>query len=182
MKIILLRSFIFLSFLSGTYKCAFSQAKVAVSAMSASKNIADNVTTSRSHSTLNAALKTTELNNTLKSQGPYTVFAPTNMAFKKLPKGTIDMLLKPQNKEALSNILKYHIISSKILSSTLIASIKQGGGTYKTETLQGAQLTFSMQGKDVLVADEKGGIGKVTIKDISQSNGVIHVVDTVLMP
>jgi uncharacterized surface protein with fasciclin (FAS1) repeats len=183
MKLILVRSFILASFYVAISASSFSQAKLAAYAsMSPSKNIAENVSTSKAHSTLGAAIKATSLINTLKSQGPYTVFAPTNIAFNKLPKGTMGILMKPENKEPLNNILNYHVIASRMPANDLITSIQKNGGSFKAKTIQGGELTFSIQGKHILVSDGKGGISKIIIKDVNQNNGILHVVDAVLMP
>ncbi len=151
-------------------------------AMYPSKNIVENAVNSKDHTTLVAAVKAAGLVETLKSAGPFTVFAPTNEAFDKLPKGTVETLLKPENKDKLTAVLTYHVVAGKISSADLMKMIVQNGGSYKAKTVQGGELTFTMKGKNIIVTDEKGDMSKVTIKDVNQSNGVIHVVDTVLLP
>jgi len=151
-------------------------------AMYPSKNIIENAMNSQDHTTLVAAVKAAGLVETLEGPGPFTVFAPTNEAFAKLPAGAVDNLLKPENKDKLTAVLTYHVVSGKIDSKTLMEWIKKNGGTYTATTVQGGKLMFSMQGKDIMVMDESGNTAKVTIKDVYQSNGVIHVIDTVLMP
>lgn len=162
---------------------SFAQTKmVGGAAMYPNKNIVENAVNSKDHTTLVAAVKAAGLVETLEGKGPFTVFAPTNAAFNKLPKGTVETLVKPENKKALTNILTYHVVSGKWSAADIAAGIKKGNGTYTAKTVQGGTLTFKMDGKDVWVIDEKGGKAKVTIADVNQSNGVIHVVDTVLMP
>ena len=151
-------------------------------AMYPSKNIVENALNSKDHTTLVAAVKAAGLVETLEGSGPFTVFAPTNEAFNKLPAGTVDNLLKPENKDKLTAVLTYHVISGNVDSKTLMEWIKKNNGTYTATTVQGGKLMFSMKGKDLLVMDESGNTAKVTIKDVYQSNGVIHVVDTVLLP
>ena len=151
-------------------------------AMYPSKNIIENAVNSKDHTTLVAAVKAAGLVETLEGAGPFTVFAPTNEAFNKLPAGTVDNLLKPENKDKLSAVLTYHVISGKVDSKTLAEWIKKNNGTYTATTVQGGKLMFSMKGKDLIVMDESGNSAKVTIKDVYQSNGVIHVIDTVLLP
>jgi uncharacterized surface protein with fasciclin (FAS1) repeats len=119
---------------------------------------------------------------TLKSDGPFTVFAPTNAAFDKLPAGTVDMLVKPENKATLTSILTYHVVAGKMDSKAIAAAIKAGGGKAELTTVQGGKLWAWMEGKKLMLKDEKGGTSTVTIADVYQKNGVIHVVDTVLMP
>ncbi|HEY2727176.1 MAG TPA: fasciclin domain-containing protein, partial [Parafilimonas sp.] len=151
-------------------------------AMYPSKNIVENAMNSKDHTTLVAAVKAAGLAETLEGTGPFTVFAPTNEAFNKLPSGIVDNLLKPENKDKLTTVLTYHVIAGRIDSKTLMEWIKKNNGTYTATTVQGGKLMFSMKGKDIMVMDESGNSAKVTIKDIYQSNGVIHVVDAVLLP
>nr|WP_226927442.1 fasciclin domain-containing protein [Frigoriflavimonas asaccharolytica] len=151
-------------------------------AMYPSKNIVENAVNSKDHTTLVAAVKAAGLVETLQSEGPFTVFAPTNAAFEKLPEGTIETVLKPENKDLLTSILTYHVVAGKISSKDLVKMIQANGGKYMAKTVQGEELTFWMNGKDVYVSDMKGNKAKVTIADVNQSNGVIHVIDTVLMP
>jgi uncharacterized surface protein with fasciclin (FAS1) repeats len=147
-----------------------------------SKNIIENAVNSKDHTTLVAAVKAAGLVETLEGAGPFTVFAPTNAAFNKLPAGTVDNLLKPESKDKLTAVLTYHVISGKVDSKTLMEWIKKNNGMYTATTVQGGKLMFSMKGKDLMVMDESGNNAKVTIKDVYQSNGVIHVIDAVLLP
>jgi uncharacterized surface protein with fasciclin (FAS1) repeats len=151
-------------------------------AMYPTKNIIENAVNSKDHTTLVAAVKAAGLVETLSGAGPFTVFAPTNEAFNKLPKGTVETLVKPENKDALVKILTYHVVPGRISSEALMSMIKKNGGMYKAKTVQGDELTFMMKGKNIFITDEKGGMSKVTIPDVNQSNGVIHVINTVLMP
>lgn len=151
-------------------------------AMYPSKNIVENAINSKDHTTLVAAVKAAGLVETLQGAGPFTVFAPTNEAFNKLPKGTVETLLKPENKDKLSSVLTYHVITGRISSSNLINLIKTNGGTYTAKTVEGGSLSFMVEGKNIVLKDEKGDVSKVTIKDVNQSNGVIYVIDTVLLP
>lgn len=147
-----------------------------------SKNIIENAVNSKDHTTLVAAVKAAGLVETLSSAGPFTVFAPTNEAFNKLPAGTVETLVKPENKGTLTTILTYHVVAGKMSATDIVAAIKAGNGKATMKTVQGGTLTASLKGKSVILTDEKGGMSKVTIADVNQSNGVIHVVDTVLMP
>ena len=156
--------------------------EVGGAAMYPSKDIIDNAVNSKDHTTLVAAVKAAGLVDTLKGKGPFTVFAPTNEAFDKLPAGTVDGLLKPEAKATLTKILTYHVISGDLTSKKIAAMIKKGHGKATEKTVAGGSLTFAMDGKDLVITDEKGGTSKVTIADVMQKNGVIHVVDTVLMP
>lgn len=151
-------------------------------AMYANKDIVDNAVNSKDHTTLVAAVKAAGLVETLKSAGPFTVFAPTNDAFAKLPAGTVETLVKPENKATLTTILTYHVVAGKLGSKEVAAAIKAGGGKAELATVQGGKLWIYLEGKNVMIKDEKGGTAKVTIADVFQSNGVIHVIDTVLMP
>lgn len=147
-----------------------------------SKNIIENAVNSKDHTTLVAAVKAAGLVETLQSAGPFTVFAPTNMAFGKLPKGTVESLVKPENKATLTKILTYHVVAGKYDAKAIAALIKAGGGKATLKTVSGGTLTAMMKGPKLVLTDEKGGKSTVTIKNVYQSNGVIHVVDTVLMP
>ena len=151
-------------------------------AMYPAKDIIDNAVNSKDHTTLVAAVKAAGLVETLKSKGPFTVFAPTNEAFAMLPAGTVDNLLKPENKEMLAKILTYHVVSGNWSAAAIGKMIKDGKGTAEIKTVSGGKLWAMMQGNDIVIKDEKGGVAKVTIADVKQSNGVIHVVDHVLMP
>ncbi len=150
--------------------------------MYASKNIVENAMHSKDHTTLVAAVKAAGLVQTLESKGPFTVFAPTNEAFDKLPNGTVATLVKPESKEKLTSILTYHVVAGKVTAEKLAEKIKAGGGKAELKTVNGETLTAKMDGDSVELVDEKGGTSKVTIPDVMQSNGVIHVIDTVLMP
>jgi len=151
-------------------------------AMFANKDIIDNAVNSADHTTLVAAVKAAGLVDTLKGKGPFTVFAPTNAAFAKLPAGTVDTLLKPENKQQLSQVLTYHVVAGKVDAASLVKKIKAGKGTATLKTVEGGTLTAMMVGSDVVLKDAKGGTAKVTTADVMQSNGVIHVVDSVLLP
>ena len=151
-------------------------------AMYPSKNIIENAVNSKDHTTLVAAVKAAGLVETLSSAGPFTVFAPTDAAFNKLPAGTVATLVKPENKATLTSILTYHVVAGKMSASDIVAKIKEGNGKATMKTVQGGTLTASLKGKSVILTDEKGGMSKVTIADVNQSNGVIHVIDTVVMP
>jgi len=151
-------------------------------AMYANKNIVQNAMHSKDHTTLVAAVKAGGLVGTLEGKGPFTVFAPTNEAFADLPAGTVDTLLKPENKKTLDKILTYHVVPGKLDSAVLDRDIKKGDGKATLKTVQGGTLTVTGSGKDLMVTDEKGGTARVTIADVDQSKGVIMVVNKVLMP
>lgn len=151
-------------------------------AMYPSKNIVENAVNSKDHTTLVAAVKAAGLVETIQGAGPFTVFAPTNEAFDKLPKGTVETLVKPENKATLTRILTYHVVMGKLDSKTLAEKIKAGGGKAELTTVEGGKLWISMKGSKAVLMDEKGGMATITIKDVYQSNGVIHVTDTVVMP
>lgn len=146
------------------------------------KNIVENAVNSKDHTTLVAAVKAAGLVETLSGPGPFTVFAPTNSAFEKLPAGTVETLVKPENKAMLTRILTYHVVAGNNDSKTIIKAIKAGGGKAQFKTVAGATLTAAMEGKNLVLTDEKGGRSMVTIADVRQSNGVIHVIDTVVIP
>lgn len=150
--------------------------------MLVTRDIVDNAVNSKDHTTLVAAVKAAGLVDTLKSTGPFTVFAPTNAAFAALPAGTVDTLLKPANKAALAGILTYHVVPGRIDSKAIAARIKAGKGTATYTTVQGEALTFKSMGNHVTVTDAKGNSAKVIIANVYQSNGVIHVIDKVLLP
>jgi uncharacterized surface protein with fasciclin (FAS1) repeats len=147
-----------------------------------SKNIVQNALNSDDHTTLVAAVKAAGLVDTLEGPGPFTVFAPTNEAFAKLPAGTVDTLLMTENKSTLTKILTYHVVSGRMDAKDIAKAIKAGNGKAELTTVSGGKLWASMQGKDLILTDEKGGMAKVTISNVYQSNGVIHVIDTVLIP
>ena len=152
------------------------------------KDIVDNAVNSADHTTLVAAVKAAGLVATLKGRGPFTVFAPTNDAFAKLPAGTVETLLKPENKDMLTKVLTYHVVAGNYDSKALVSLIKKGHGTGMLKTVSGGTLTVMMGGMNgmmanqIVVRDEKGGVSNVTIANVRQSNGVIHVVDSVLLP
>jgi uncharacterized surface protein with fasciclin (FAS1) repeats len=147
-----------------------------------SKNIIQNAVNSKDHTTLVAAVKAAGLVDTLSGPGPFTVFAPTNGAFGKLPAGTVDTLVKPENKATLTKILTYHVVPGRMSSADLMKTAAMGSGKNMLKTVQGEPLTVTTKGGAVWLTDAKGGMSRVTIANVNQSNGVIHVVDTVLMP
>jgi uncharacterized surface protein with fasciclin (FAS1) repeats len=146
------------------------------------KNIVENAVNSKDHTTLVAAVKAAGLVETLSGKGPFTVFAPVNNAFDALPAGTVDTLLKPENRSMLIKVLTYHVVSGNMDSKSIARSIKQGGGKAELNTVAGGRLWARMDGDALLLTDEKGGTSRVTIADVRQSNGVIHVIDAVLLP
>jgi len=147
-----------------------------------SKNIVQNAVNSKDHTTLVAAVKAAGLVDTLQSPGPFTVFAPTNDAFAKLPAGTVDTLLKPENKKTLTNVLTYHVVPGRLTAKDLMEKIKAGNGKAMLKTVEGADLTFAEKDGKLWIWDAKGDSAQVTIRNVMQSNGVIHVIDTVLLP
>ncbi|MBC8055675.1 MAG: fasciclin domain-containing protein [Rhizobiales bacterium] len=161
---------------------AIAQVTVGGAPMYANKDIIDNAVNSKDHTTLVAAVKAAGLVETLKGPGPFTVFAPTNAAFTALPAGTVDTLLKPESKPALTKVLTYHVVAGKMDAAALTKAITAGGGKASMKTVAGGTLTAMAAGGKVTVMDESGGTANVTIADVIQSNGVIHVVDKVLLP
>ncbi|MEJ7687604.1 MAG: fasciclin domain-containing protein [Variovorax sp.] len=161
---------------------ATAQVMVGGAPMLASKDIIDNAVNSKDHTTLVAAVKAAGLVETLKGPGPFTVFAPTNAAFAALPAGTVDTLLKPENKAKLTTILTYHVVAGKLDAAALSKQVMDGKGMASLKTVSGGTLTAKAAGGKVMVTDENGGTATVTIADVIQSNGVIHVVDKVLLP
>ena len=147
-----------------------------------SKNIIENAVNSKDHTTLVAAVKAAGLVDTLKGPGPFTVFAPTNEAFDKLPPGTVTTLVKPENKAMLTKILTYHVVAGRLTASDLMKMVKEGHGKAMLKTVEGDPLTVSEQGNKLFVSGEKSGIAEVSIPNVMQSNGVIHVVTSVLLP
>lgn len=147
-----------------------------------SKDIVDNAVNSADHTTLVAAVKAAGLVETLKGAGPFTVFAPTNAAFAKLPAGTVESLVKPENKAALTSILTYHVVPGRLDAKAVKSAIRAGKGTATVKTVNGADLWLSLSKGSVILKDGKGNMSKVTIADVYQSNGVIHVIDSVVMP
>ena len=172
------------SFIIGSSSLIFAaqDPMVGGSVMYPQKNIIENAVNSKDHTTLVAAVKAAGLVDTLEGAGPFTVFAPTNDAFAKLPAGTVDTLVKPENKKELTSILTYHVVAGKVDSRKLAQEIKSGGGSATLKTVNGESLTAIMDGSDIVLKDAKGGTAKVTIADVYQSNGVIHVIDAVLLP
>lgn len=161
---------------------AASTTIVGGAAMYPSRNIIENAVNSNDHTTLVAAVKAAGLVDTLSGPGPFTVFAPTNNAFAKLPAGTVDSLLQPANRSSLQSVLTYHVIPGRVTAAGLVDLIKAGGGKVQLTTVQGGRLTAGLSGNRVMLTDAKGGIAHVTQADIMQSNGVIHVTDAVSLP
>lgn len=161
---------------------AYAQVTVGGAPMYASKDIVDNAVNSKDHTTLVAAVKAAGLVGTLKGAGPFTVFAPVNAAFAALPPGTVDTLLKPENKPMLTKVLTLHVVPGKLDAAALKAMIMNGKGHAMLKTVEGESLTATMIGTVLTITDSKGGMAHVTIPDVYQSNGVIHVVDRVLLP
>ena len=151
-------------------------------AMPATNNIIENAVNSADHTTLVAAVQAAGLVETLSGEGPFTVFAPVNAAFEALPEGTVEGLLAPEAKDQLTAVLTYHVIAGDIRSGDLVQMINDNGGEYSAATVQGGELTFSLDGDMVKITDANGGMATVTIADVDQSNGVIHVIDAVLLP
>ena len=172
-----------LTLVTGT---AFAQKEKTVmvggAAMYPSRNIVENAVNSKDHTTLVAAVKAAGLVETLSSAGPFTVFAPTNAAFAKLPKGTVETLLMPENLKMLQTILTYHVVAGKMNAKDIAKAIKKGNGMATMTTVSGGRLMASMRGKNLILTDENGKIATVTIADVNQSNGVIHVIDSVVTP
>ena len=151
-------------------------------AMFRTKDIIDNAVNSADHTTLVAAVKAAGLVETLKGKGPFTVFAPTNSAFDKLPAGTVETLLKPENKSMLTKVLTYHVVAGRYDAKKLMKLIEQGRGSAMLKTVSGDTLTAMLNGNSIVLRDEKGNASNVTVADVRQSNGVIHVIDTVVIP
>ena len=149
---------------------------------SAQKTVVDVAISSKAHTTLVAAVKAADLVATLQSAGPFTVFAPTNDAFAKLPKGTVESLLKPENKATLAKILTYHVVAGNLDATAVLKAIKDGNGKVTLKTVSGGTLTASLKGGKVILTDEKGGIATVTATDLKAGNGVVHVIDAVVLP
>ncbi len=147
-----------------------------------SKNIIENAVNSKDHTTLVAAVKAAGLVETLQGAGPFTVFAPTNDAFAKLPAGTVETLLKPENKDQLTKILTCHVVGANAMSDAIKKMVMDDGGEHKVKTVGGCEFTVKTEGDKIMIWDENGGTASVTIADVAQSNGVIHVIDAVLLP
>lgn len=171
-----------LSYQVGSVQAQEKTVTVGGSPMYPSKNIVENAVNSKDHTTLVAAVKAAGLVETLSGTGPFTVFAPTNAAFDKLPKGTVESLVKPENKAALTTILTYHVVAGKHSAEDLWALTKKGGGKASLTSVEGEKLTLWTKGDKLYVRDAKGNDALVTIANVNQSNGVIHVIDKVLMP
>lgn len=180
-KILALATLAFMTIVSSN---TFAQKPVTVggAAMYANKNIIENAVNSKDHTTLVAAVKAAGLVETLQGAGPFTVFAPVNAAFDALPAGTVPTLLKAENKGMLTSVLTYHVVAGRLNSKDLEKMIKQGGGKAMLKTVQGAELTATKSNGMIMIADGKGGMAKITITNVNQSNGVIHVIDRVLLP
>lgn len=182
----LLGLFIFSAFIStATFAQMGSMNKTVMvggAAMYPTKNIVENAVNSKDHTTLVAAVKAAGLVETLSSPGPFTVFAPTNEAFDKLPAGTVETLLKPENKAKLTAVLTYHVVAGKLSSKELMQMVKAGKGKATLKTVEGENLVITRKGKMLMVTDENGGVATITIADVNQSNGVIHVINKVLLP
>jgi uncharacterized surface protein with fasciclin (FAS1) repeats len=182
MKLTRMLGFAVVAALIGTGAYAQKNPMVGGKEMFPTKNIIENAVNSADHTTLVAAVKAAGLVDTLQGPGPFTVFAPTNDAFAKLPAGAVDNLLKPENKGTLTKVLTYHVVPGRLSSADLKKEIKAGNGMASLKTVAGGTLTASMKGNDIMLKDEKGGWAKVTQANVFQSNGVIHVIDTVVMP
>ncbi|MEZ7506738.1 fasciclin domain-containing protein [Flavobacterium sp. Arc2] len=179
------RKFLSVAFMALVFGAtSFAQKTVMVggAAMYPSKNIIENAVNSKDHTTLVAVVKAAGLVETLQGKGPFTVFAPTNAAFDKLPMGTVETLLKPENVKMLQTILTYHVVAGKMNSADIAKAIKAGNGKAKLKTVSGGTLTAWMKGKKIYITDENGTMSQITIADVNQSNGVIHVVDAVVLP
>ena len=175
-----------MAFLVITSQATFAQMQKTImvggAAMYPNKNIVENAVNSNDHTTLVAAVKAAGLVETLTSAGPFTVFAPTNAAFNLLPAGTVESLVKPENKATLASILTYHVVSGKFSAKDIVKMIKAGKGKAEIKTVSGGILTATRKGNKIMVKDSKGGVALVTIANVNQSNGVIHVIDHVLLP
>ena len=182
MKSVKLTAIALAAILSAAAIPALAQVMVGGAPMYSSKDIVDNAVNSKDHTTLVAAVKAAGLVPTLKGTGPFTVFAPTNAAFAALPAGTVDTLLKPENKAALTKVLTYHVVAGKLETAALIKAVDAGGGKATLTEVSGGTLTVTKSGTMIMLSDESGGMAHVTIPDVVQSNGVIHVVDKVLLP
>ena len=168
--------------LAHNHKMKMKTPMVGGAAMYPTKTIVENASAANNLTTLVTAVKAADLVETLSGPGPFTVFAPTNDAFAKLPAGTVETLVKPENKGTLTSILTYHVVPGKLTSVDIAKAIKAGGGKAEVTTVNGGQLTASMMGGKLMLTDAKGGMSMVTMADVGQSNGVVHVIDTVVMP
>jgi uncharacterized surface protein with fasciclin (FAS1) repeats len=181
LQLLSLLSFLFIA-TSGIAQNSKDTKMVGGAEMYPTKNIVENAVNSKNHTTLVAAVKAAELVEVLSSDGPFTVFAPTNTAFEALPEGTVETLLKEENKSKLQSVLTYHVLAGDFKAADIINAIKKGNGKATFKTVSGADITAMMDGKNVKVKDAAGNVATVTIADVNQSNGVIHVIDTVLLP
>ena len=177
-----IRSLAMAALLASASATTFAQPMVGGAPMYPNKDIVDNAVNSKEHTTLVAAVKAAGLVDTLKGPGPFTVFAPVNAAFTALPAGTVDTLLKPENKPQLTKVLTYHVVPGNMDSTALSKAVDDGGGKAVLKTASGGMLTATKSGNMIMLSDEAGGMSHVTIADVMQSNGVIHVVDKVLLP
>ncbi|MCD7111784.1 fasciclin domain-containing protein [Rhizobium sp. DKSPLA3] len=178
-----LRTIALATLVSATAVSAYAaNPKVGGAAMFEDKNIVENAVNSKDHTTLVAAVKAAGLVETLQGKGPFTVFAPTNEAFEALPKGTVDTLLKPENKAQLTKVLTCHVVAADAMSTAIAKMIKDDGGEHDVKTVGGCVLKAKEMGGKITLTDETGGVAHVTIADVKQSNGVIHVIDKVLLP
>ena len=182
MKVVKFAAVALAASLSAVALAASAQVMVGGAPMYSSKDIIDNAVNSKDHTTLVAAVKAAGLVDTLKGKGPFTVFAPVDAAFAALPAGTVDTLLKPENKAQLTKVLTYHVVAGRMDSAALTKAIDAGGGKAMLTEVSGGTLTATRSGSMIMLADESGGMAHVTIPDVVQSNGVIHVVDKVLLP
>ncbi len=182
MKNLKLLGFFCFLFIGGTLMAQNGATMVGGAEMYPSKNIVENASQSKDHTTLVAAVKAAGLVETLQSEGPFTVFAPTNAAFEKLPAGTVETLLKPENKEKLQAVLTYHVIAGDFKAKDVVAAIKNADGKATFETVQGVKLYAMMENGKVKLKDASGNVATVTQADVNQSNGVVHVIDTVILP
>ena len=181
----LLKSWVIVTVVTTLSQLAIAQEKTVMvggAAMYPSKNIVENAVNSKDHTTLVAAVKAAGLVETLQGPGPFTVFAPTNKAFELLPAGTVENLLKPENKELLTTVLTYHVVPGRLDSKELARLMKEGKGKAELTTVAGGKIWLWMKGNKVMLTDEKGGTATITIKDVFQNNGIIHVIDHVVLP
>ena len=181
LQLLSLLSFLFIA-TSGIAQNSKDTKMVGGAEMYPTKNIVENAVNSKDHTTLVAAVKAAELVEVLSSDGPFTVFAPTNTAFEALPEGTVETLLKEENKSKLQSVLTYHVLAGNFKAADIVDAIKKGNGKATFKTVSGADITAMMDGKNVKVKDAAGNVATVTIADVNQSNGVIHIIDTVLLP
>lgn len=168
--------------MSSYAQCGSSQTKVMSAYQEKGNDIIDIASNDERFTTLVVAIKTAGLVETLKGAGPFTVFAPTNDAFDKLPKGTVASLLEPASRETLAKILTYHVVAGKVMAKDVVAAITKGNGSFSIMTVSGNKLTASLKGKNVILTDENGGVSTIVLTDIDASNGVIHVIDSVVLP